>query len=68
MDKKNLLHMLDLTILNSHIVYKSCEGNMTHLKFREQLFGDCIVLSHKENTEVRSVPRGQPSSSNTQMS
>jgi hypothetical protein len=51
--RKHFFHLLDLTVLNSYIVYKSCGGNMTHLKFREQL-----VLSHKENTEVCGVPRG----------
>jgi hypothetical protein len=35
--KKLFFHLLDLTILNSYILYKSCGGNMTHLKCREQL-------------------------------
>jgi hypothetical protein len=66
--KKLLFHLLDLTILNSYILYKSCGRNMTHLKFREQLVRDLIVLSHEKNTEIRGVPRSQPSSSETQMS
>jgi hypothetical protein len=33
---------------------------MTHLKFREQLVL-YLVLSHEENTEIRCVPRGWPS-------
>jgi hypothetical protein len=46
-------------------VYKSGEGNMTHLKFREQLVRGLIVQSHKENTEVHGLPRGRPNSSET---
>jgi hypothetical protein len=30
-------HLLDLTILNSYILYKSCEGDMTRLKFKERI-------------------------------
>jgi hypothetical protein len=33
MKKKLLFHLLDLTVLNSYTVCKSCGGNMTHLKF-----------------------------------
>jgi hypothetical protein len=66
--KKLFLYLLDLTILNSYILYKSCGRNMTHLKFREQPVRDLVVLSHEENTEIRDVPKGQPSSSKTQMS
>jgi hypothetical protein len=33
---------------------------MTHLKFREQLVRDLLVLSHEENMEVHGVPRGDP--------
>jgi hypothetical protein len=59
--KKLFFHLLDLTILNSSILYKSCGGNMTPLKFREQLVRD-LVLPHEENTEIHGVPRGRPSS------
>jgi hypothetical protein len=64
--EKLFFHLLDLTILNSYILYKFCGGNMTHLKFREQLARDLIVLSHKANTEICGVPRGQPGNSETQ--
>jgi hypothetical protein len=60
--KKCFFHLFNLTILNT-----SCAGNMTHLKFWEQLLRDLVVLSHKENTELCSVPRGQHSSSETQI-
>jgi hypothetical protein len=65
--KKLFLHLLDLTIPNLYILCKSCGGNMTHLKFREQLVSDLIVLSHEGNTEIRGVPRGRSSSLETQM-
>jgi hypothetical protein len=41
---------------------------MTHLKFREQLVMDLVILSNEENFEIHGVPRGQPSSSETEMS
>jgi hypothetical protein len=41
---------------------------MIHLKFREQLVRDLIVLFHEENIEVYDVPKGRPSISETQMS
>jgi hypothetical protein len=66
--QKLFFQLLDLTILNSYILYKYCEGNMTYMKFREQLVRDCVVFSNEENTEIRGVPRGRPSSSETQMS
>jgi hypothetical protein len=56
--KKLLFHFLYLTVVNSYIVYKSCGGNITHLKFRGQQIGDFVVLSHKENIGVSGVPRG----------
>jgi hypothetical protein len=58
--------LLDLTILNSDLVCKSCGGLMTHLKFREQLVRDLTVLSDKENFETCGVPKGQPRSSEKQ--
>jgi hypothetical protein len=64
---KKLFHLLDLTILNSYILYKFCSGNMTHLKFREQLVGD-LVFSHEESIEIHGAPRCRASSSETQMS
>jgi hypothetical protein len=54
--------LLDLTIL-----YRSCGGNVSHVKFKDQLVGD-LVLSHKENAKILGVRRGQPSNSETQMS
>jgi hypothetical protein len=66
--RKHFSYVLDLTILNSYIVYKSCEGSMTHRKFVEQLVRDLPVLSYREDIEVRGVPRGQPRSSENQMS
>jgi hypothetical protein len=38
------------------------------MKFREKLDRDLIVLSHEDNTEICGVPRGWPSSTETQMS
>jgi hypothetical protein len=66
--QKKSFHLLGLTILNSYILYKSCGKNMTHLKFREQLVRKFIVLSHKDNIQICGVSRGQPSSSQIQMS
>jgi hypothetical protein len=66
--KKLFFHLLDLTIPNLYILHKSCGGNMTHVKFKEQLVSDLAVLSHKENTEICGMPRGWPSSLETQMS
>jgi hypothetical protein len=66
--KKLLFYLLGPTILNSYILHKSCEGNMTHLNFREQLVRCLIVLSHEEDTDIHGVPRGWPSSLETQMS
>lgn len=51
---KKLFYLLGLTILNSYILHKSCEGNMTHLHFREQLVRGLNVLSH-EDTEIHGV-------------
>jgi hypothetical protein len=64
--KKLFLCLLDLTILNSYILCKSCGGNMTHLKFREQLVRE-LILSHEENTGICGVQRGCSSSLETQM-
>jgi hypothetical protein len=55
---KKFFHLLHLTILNSYTVYKSCGGNMTHRKFREQ---QDLVVSHY-------VSRSHTSSLQTQMS
>jgi hypothetical protein len=60
--------LLDLTIPNSNLVYKSSGGLRAHLKFREQLVRDLTVLSYKENSEVCGVLRGQPRSSKNQIS
>jgi hypothetical protein len=68
MTKKLFFHLLDVTIPNSYILYKSCGGNMTNLKFRKQLVRDLVVLFHGEDSEICGVPRGQPSSSETEMS
>jgi hypothetical protein len=65
---KKLSYLRGLTILNSYILHKSCEGNMTHLIFREQLVRGLIVLSHEKDTEIHGVPRGWPSCLKTQMS
>jgi hypothetical protein len=51
MKKKLFFHLLDLTVLNSYVLYKSW-GGMTHLKFREQVVRDLVFLSHEENTEI----------------
>jgi hypothetical protein len=63
--KKLFFYLLGLTILNSYILHKSCEGNMTHLNFREQLVTGLTVLSHEEDTEIHGVPRSWPSSFKT---
>jgi hypothetical protein len=65
--KKLFFHLLDLTILNAYILSKSCGSTMTHLKFREQLVQDLIVLSWEENIGACGTPRGRPSSSENQL-
>jgi hypothetical protein len=65
--KKFSLYLLDLSILNSYIFYKSCGANKTDLKFREQLVRNRAVLFHEESTEIRGVPWGRPSSLEIQM-
>jgi hypothetical protein len=54
--KKLFFHLLDLTILNAYILNKSCGSMITHLKFREQLVRDLIVLSREENIGARGTP------------
>jgi hypothetical protein len=58
---QKFVHLLNLTILNSYILYKYCGENMTHLKFRKHLVKDLIVLPHEENTEIFGVPGSQSS-------
>jgi hypothetical protein len=45
--KKNLIPFVRSNIHT--LCTKSCGGNMTHMKFWEQLIRDFVVLSHKEN-------------------
>ncbi|XP_023213047.1 piggyBac transposable element-derived protein 4-like [Centruroides sculpturatus] len=40
--KKFFFHLLDITILNSFIIYKKCGHDITHLKFRLELIKDLI--------------------------
>jgi hypothetical protein len=53
--KKTPLPFVNLIILDSYIVCKSCRRNMTHLKLRNQLVRDVVVLTHEENAEECSV-------------
>ncbi|XP_023213037.1 piggyBac transposable element-derived protein 4-like [Centruroides sculpturatus] len=39
---KFFFHLLDITILNSFIIYKKCGHDITHLKFRTELIKDII--------------------------
>ncbi|XP_067121319.1 piggyBac transposable element-derived protein 4-like [Centruroides vittatus] len=39
---KMFRHLLDITILNSFIIYKKCGHNITHLNFRMELVKDII--------------------------
>jgi hypothetical protein len=66
--KKLFFHLLDMTILNAYLLHKSCDGTLTHKKFREGLMHDLIVQSHEANVTVRGVPRGRPSSSGAPIS
>jgi hypothetical protein len=66
--KKLFFHLLDLTILNAYVLSKSHGSTLTHLKFKEQLVRELIVLSQKENTDAPVTLRGQPSSSEKQLS
>jgi hypothetical protein len=66
--KKLFFHLLDVTILNVYVLSKLRGSTLTHLKFREQLVRDLIVLSQKENTDAPVTPRGRPSSSESELS
>jgi hypothetical protein len=68
MDEKLLFHLLDLTILRAYVLSKSRGSTLTHLKFREQLVRDLIVLTQKENTDALVTPRGRTSFSESQLS
>jgi hypothetical protein len=41
--KKLFFHLLDLTILNSHILLKSCGSNLSHRDFRLTLVRNMVV-------------------------
>ncbi|XP_023726519.1 piggyBac transposable element-derived protein 4 [Cryptotermes secundus] len=64
--KKLFSHLLDMTILNAYLLHKSCDGKMTHKKFREILVRDLILQSRIS----RSVAflGGRPSSPGAQVS
>jgi hypothetical protein len=64
---KLFFHFLDMTILNAYLFQKSCDGKMTHKKFREILVQDLIVQMHKVNITVTGVSQGRPSSSGAQL-
>ncbi|PNF34414.1 hypothetical protein B7P43_G13948 [Cryptotermes secundus] len=66
--KKLFFHLLDMTVLNAYLLHKSCDGKMTHKKFREILVRDLILQSHEANITVSGVSRGRPSSSGAQLS
>jgi hypothetical protein len=66
MDEKTLLLFVRRHDLSLHNAYKSCEGNIIYLKFREHLVRD-LVLAHKMKTEMHGVTRGQLSSSEIQL-
>jgi hypothetical protein len=51
--KKLFFHLLDMTILNAYLLHKSCDGIMTHKKFREILARDLILQSHEANIMVK---------------
>jgi hypothetical protein len=53
--KKLFFHFLDMTILNSYLLHKSCGGKMTHKKFCEILVRDLIVHTHKVKITVSGV-------------
>jgi hypothetical protein len=65
--KKLFFHLLDLTVLNAYILNnKSCGSTLTHLRFREQLVRDLLVLSREESTSIPVAPRGRPCSGRQQ--
>jgi hypothetical protein len=59
--EKISFYLLELSILNCYIFSRSCGVN------REQLITNLVVLLREESTEIRGVPRGRPSSLETQM-
>jgi hypothetical protein len=66
--KKLFFHLLDMTILNSFLLHKSCGGKMTHKTFREVLVRDLILQPLEANVAVSGVYRGRPSPSGAQLS
>jgi hypothetical protein len=66
--KRLFFYLLDMTIVNTHLLHKSCGGNMTHKKFLEIIVPDLIVQSHEANVTVSGVSRGRPNSFGAQLS
>jgi hypothetical protein len=47
MGKNKFFQLLDLTSSNLYTVCKSYGGNMTYIKFREELVRDLVILSQE---------------------
>jgi hypothetical protein len=58
--EKLFFHLLDLTILDSYIVCKSCGGNKTYPKFMSQLIRDLLILSNEEILKCVVCPGDDP--------
>lgn len=66
--KKLFFHLLDMTILNAHLLHISIGGKMTHKKFRETLVRDLIFQSHEANVRSSGLSSGRPSAAAGQLS
>ncbi|PSN56177.1 PiggyBac transposable element-derived protein 4 [Blattella germanica] len=66
--KKLFFHLIDITVLNSYIIQKSCGGKLSHKEFRESLIRNLIQTAQDLNPQPSTSHRGRPSTSSTQLS
>jgi hypothetical protein len=57
--KKLFFHLLHLTILNSHILVKSCGSKLSHRDFRLTLVRNMVELAGPQSRPLQ--PAGRPS-------
>jgi hypothetical protein len=66
--KKLFSHLTDMAILNAFQLHKTCDGKMTHKRFREVLIHNLITESHEQNVTASGVFQGRLSPSVSQIS
>jgi hypothetical protein len=55
MDEKAVFHLLDLTILNSHILLKSCGSKLSHRDFRLTLVRNMVEYARPQPRPLKPV-------------